>query len=233
VELDSNHPAVGGQHRADPMRPKQLDALYRTIRRIADQDRRYGDEPYEWDDTTPLPDAHDPEALWGQLTEADRAIRAARALKAHLEGLMLDDVTANGPIRLGDDVYYQGWNSTRKWMTPESSAGLLTWLAEDCATPQDLARLVGQCFRLDPGNLRITALRGIAGARATRDGWDPAEAGQTLEDTFTVRDDVAGGGPILTRHRTTLTSAPAWAKALEHGQRRPPRKGQKEDTTNV
>lgn len=194
-------------------------ALYLTLRRVADADRTWPGEGYAWEDGRPWPPKRaDAERLWLLLAEAERAVRAARAVKARLEALMLADVQTRGPVRFGDDVYYPGRDATWRWADPDTSpAGLLRFIAQQepaDATREDVAAAIGRVVRVDPRAVRITGLRALADRAGI-----PAEA---AVDTFLSRE--GEDTPTLSHHRTTLTTCPAWAKALGHGQRRAPRK---------
>jgi len=206
------------------------DNLRTVLGRVAAADRR--GEPVDWDARVPVwPAARkaNAETLWMMLSEVDRLIRAAKAMRDHLEGRLLADVQARGPIRLGDDVYYPGRDAQWRWADPETSPrGLLEWATLDCDhLGQALDRVV-DLVRLDPRAVRVTTLRAAAGLRAARQG-DPHPdlAAAAAVDTFLVKE--GEDTPILSHHRTTLSSCPKWALALEHGQRRAPRKAPKED----
>ena len=197
------------------------------VLRLADHDRRQ-EEP-DWEMVlSPRADLT-PEGLWLLVSEAERIVRAAKAMRDHLEGLLLKDVQANGAIRLGDDVYYPGRDAQWRWADPETSPrGLLSWLTLDAADIPDALDRILDAIRVDPRSVRVTALRGEAGRRAAQAGEPfPVLAAEAAVDTFLVKE--GEDTPILSHHRTTLSSCPRWALALEHGQRRAPRKAPKED----
>jgi hypothetical protein len=203
---------------------RRIGSLYRTIQQVADADRRYPGEGYAWEDQPWPAQQTSAETLWLLLSEADRAIRAARQVKARLEALMLADVQQHGAVRFGADVYYQGRDAAWRWADKDTSPlSLLGWLASGAYDRAEVLTRIHQTIRLDPAAVRITALRGEAHRRASRDG-DPHPdlAADAAVDTFLVRE--GEDTPILAHHLATLDKCPAWARSLGHGQRRAPRK---------
>jgi hypothetical protein len=193
--------------------------MWAALRRVADADRRYPGEGYAWEDETWPPANADAEWIWLAIAEAERAIRSGREVKARLEALLLADVQTRGSVRFGDDVYYEGRDSKRRWPSEHGARILLEWIAEGAPTPADAAHRIDQAVRVDPTNVRLTWLRVEAGLRKINP--------DAVLDTFLTKE--GDDTPTLSHHRTTLSTCPAWAKALQHGQRRAPRKAPKED----
>ena len=178
---------------------------------LADADRR----GVPWEPGCPegpWPEDRGVEDAWLLLAEAERARRAASLLVKHLEGRILTDVQAHGEIRLGNDVYYPQRETVLRWAYEGAQADLLRWAAGKArAAHVSITEIIGRLVRVDPKAVRLTELRHL----------DPA-----AEDTFLERPDKDPEHPKMTlgHHVATLSTAPKWAKGLQHGERRPPRK---------
>ena len=128
------------------------------------------------------------------LAEAERIIRAARAVKSHIEDYLTEDVAERGAIRLGDVGYYVGTTSTRSLIDPE---GFLNWLG----TPHR----IGKAVRVNASNIRITVVRGFAADDGVSDGVIDSFFEETTDET---------------RLRKVPALKAKWVENLEHGERR-------------
>ncbi|KKN73763.1 hypothetical protein LCGC14_0397110 [marine sediment metagenome] len=128
------------------------------------------------------------------LAEAERIIRAGRAVKSHIEDYLAADITENGAIRLGADGYYIGPATTRRVIDP---LGLLHFLYNY----GDLYA-IEKAININSG-ARIGVIRGYGG-----------ESSDAVVDSFFEE----------TKQETKLRKVPAmkskWVKNLEHGERR-------------
>ena len=170
------------------------ERVHELIHWCADWDRLNGGTP-EWqhleDDEAWLEDCNAVE-LGDALAETERIIRAARAVKSHIEDYLTEDIATNGAIRLGNDGYYVGSATKRRVIDP---AGLLTWLG----TPDRISKAV----RIDSSNVRIGVIRGFAGDQ--EDAVIDSFFEETTEDTTL---------------RKVPESKAKWVQGLEHGGRR-------------
>ena len=130
--------------------------------------------------------------------EAQRVIRAAKAVLGRVEQAILQDVSEHGAVRLGDEGFYVGAESTRKLNDP---AAFVDWLY---ATGGLAA--VKAAVGVSERNVRVTAVRGIAGDN----GYDP----QTVIDSLFTE---TRGGKVLKR---VPVSKAKWVQGLVHGGRR-------------
>ena len=171
--------------------------LHDLINWVAKYDRHTGAMP-EWqhleDDEAFLDELSGVE-LGECLAEAERMIRAARAVKTHVEEYLADDIAEHGAIRLGDSGYYIGSSTERKLINAE---GLLDWLGDPDT--------IGKAVRVNTSNIRISFVKGYAEEEGI--GWEAAR------DTFFEE----------TTDEKKLRKVPAmkskWVEKLEHGERR-------------
>jgi len=130
--------------------------------------------------------------------EAQRVVRAAKAVLARVETAILADVAEHGAVRLGDEGFYVGVESTRSVNDP---AALVDWLYSTAGLA-GVKAAVGVSAR----NIRVTAVRGIA----VDAGYDP----QTVMDTLFTE---TRGGKVL---KQMPVKKAKWVQALDHGERR-------------
>ena len=143
--------------------------------------------------------------------EAQRLIRAARAVLARVEAAMLADVSEHGAVRLGDEGFYAGVESTRRLNDPSA---LVDWLYQTGGLAAVKAA-VGVSER----NIRVTAIRGIAAEH----GFDP----QTVMDSLFVESK---GGRVL---KSVPVSKAKWAADLRHSERRDRRREAADEVTRI
>jgi hypothetical protein len=159
-------------------------------------ERSVGEAP-EWqyleDDEAFLDDLSGVE-LGDCLAEAERIIRAARAVKAHIEDYLEADISENGAIRLGDSGYYVGPATTRRVIDP---VGLLHFLYDHGGLTA-----IEKAVNVNSG-ARIGVIRGFGG-----------DSSDAVVDSFFEE----------TTEETKLRKVPAvkskWVENLEHGERR-------------
>lgn len=166
-----------------------------------------------------IPEPERAEWLWLLAGQADAWIRAARLARQAIEYHQLEDIDRNGDIRLGDTGLRAKPARTRKLVDPPS---LIRWL-----TDQGGAEALTEAFRLDAGNVRITAIRHLAeeaydamirGGSAPDDDEARAAYAEALEETFFEWEDTGHGGRRLD---TIPASRAKWVASLDHGERRP------------
>jgi hypothetical protein len=124
-----------------------------------------------------------------------RLRRALSRIGQYIDSLIVADVRAHGPIRLGDSAYTISNTSTRR-VLPGMAEPLLDYLGDD------LRRCV------NASDVKITGLRGVAATR----GDDPQAVEQTFYETDILEEPELRIVPVAQRK---------WALALQDGERSP------------
>ena len=163
----------------------------------ADQDRHTGLIDLDAEGDADWLDSLDILELDAVRLEAQRMIRAARAVLTRVEVSLLADVIELGSVRLGKEGFYAGKETDRHLTDPD---GLLEWLYRTGGIAAVKAAV--------PVNdeVRIGAIRGIAG--------DNGQDAKAVEDTFF---HTTYGNVVLKKTKPGTK----WVEGLRHGERRP------------
>ena len=153
-----------------------------------------------------LTNSNDMEFLWVVRSASGSAKNATTSIKNYSEERISDDVSKNGSIRLGNEVFVYSKSSTWKTNDP---AILIKWLvtnAKDNETLiEDLLSVLGRSF--------VPKLMGLDAVAKKRDK-DP----QVIRDTFLYKEWKEK--PDLKSINTEAKSSPKWAQDLTHGERK-------------
>ena len=153
-----------------------------------------------------LTKSNDMEFLWVARSTSGSAKNATASIKKLSDEKISEDVSKNGSIRLGNEVFVYSKSSTWKTIDP---GVLIEWLvteAKDKETLiQDLLAVLGQSF--------VPKLMGLD-AVAEKRSKDP----QVIRDTFLYKEWKEQSD--LKTINTETKSAPKWAQDLTHGERK-------------
>ena len=146
-----------------------------------------------------------------QLADMEAKVKLAR--KAAQTSL-LRNVTAHGAIKLGDTAYRAAPNEGWELVDLDS---LVDWIDRNAGL-----EALPEVFRLDATNLRITALKAVAGrAYGAGDDRHRKRFVNTIVDTFLSREPRGDGGLRLD---AVYPGKAQWAQRLAHRDRDPNRK---------
>ena len=152
---------------------------------------------------------------------------------------MLVDIKRNGAVKLGDLLYRPTPKTGKKWAFDGASRRFLEWLFEpdprrrkrSKATQEAIDNAIGlidDAVRIDPANVRLTFMDGVAASRAVIDAsWagderpseEEIKASQyAVRDTFIARDRDTADGYSLSK--VPAKRQPKWALRMTHGERK-------------
>jgi len=153
-----------------------------------------------------LTNTNDMEFLWVARNASGSAKNATSSIKNFSDNKISDDVSKNGSIRLGNEVFVYSKSSTWKTIDPTV---LIKWLVTEAKDKEtlieDLLAVLGQSF--------VPKLMGLD-AVAKKRSKDP----QVIRDTFLYKEWKEKRD--LKTINTETKSAPKWAQDLTHGERK-------------
>ncbi len=153
-----------------------------------------------------LVESNDVEFLWVARSTSGSAKNATSSIKSYSDEKISENISRNGSVRLGNEVFVYSKSSTWKTNDPEILIKWLVTKAEDEETLiEDLLAVLGRTF--------VPKLMGLD-AVAQKRGKDP----KVIRDTFLYKEWKEK--PDLKTINTENKSAPKWAQDLSHGERK-------------
>tara|TARA_B100000902_G_scaffold4893_1_gene6266 strand:- start:17754 stop:18320 length:567 start_codon:yes stop_codon:yes gene_type:complete len=148
----------------------------------------------------------DLEFLWVARNNTDVVKRSSSNIKSFSDVKMAKDIEENGAVRLGDEVFV--YNKSYSWKV-QDLRNFITWIIEKSDSNEELIdsllAILGQSF--------VPKLKGLDSISSSKD-----LNTEMIRDTFLYKEWKEK--PDLKSINTNNSTAPDWAKRLEHKERR-------------